>query len=60
MVLVSFSHKLSKVAGTGGEMGGEGLDLLQAISAPVLGFSNHDKAKVFLNWHMIAVCLAVL
>lgn len=47
-----------------GEMGGEtfylGLTLLQALSAPVLGFWNYDRAKVFLNWHIIAVCLAVL
>lgn len=50
MAFVSFSHKLSKRAGTGGEMGGAashlGLDLPQAISAPVLGFSNHGRAKI--------------
>lgn len=64
LVSVSFFHKLSKGAGTHGEMGGKPscleMDLLQAISVPVLGFSNHDKAKVLLNWHIIAVCLAVL
>lgn len=64
LVSVSFSHKLSKGAGIHGQMGGKAsyleMDLLQDISVPVLGLSNHDKAKVFLNWHIIAVCLAVL
>ena len=50
MAFASFSHALSKGAGTGGEMGGEashlGLDLPQALSAPVLGFSNHGRAKI--------------
>lgn len=50
MVFASFSHELSKGAGTEGEMGGEashlGLDLPQALSAPVLGFSNRGRAKI--------------
>lgn len=50
MAFASFSHELSKGAGTGGEMCGEashlGLDLPQALSAPVLGFSNHGRAKI--------------
>lgn len=50
MAFVSFSHELPKGAGTGGEMGEEaphlGLDLPQAISAPVLGFSNRGRAKI--------------
>lgn len=64
LVSVSFSHKLSKGVGTHGQIGGKAsyvkMDLLGARAVPVLGFSDHDKAKVFLNWHMIAVCLAVL
>ena len=49
LVSVSFSYKLSKGVGTHGQMGRKAsyvkTDLLGARAVPVLGFSNHDKAR---------------